>query len=97
MKVLLIVIIAFLVLIYINAYIRYKKMKKNGVDTVGQYREKYQEKKRLRNVMAKENPQIQSGYKPYVTKYNSNVDYIDKDEFFKEASGEKPKAKRREL
>jgi len=96
MKVLLIVIIAFLVLIYVNAYIRYKKMKKNGVDTVGQYREKYQEKKRLKDVMTKENPQIH-GYRPYVTKYNSNVDYIDKDEFFKEASGEKPKTKRREL
>ena len=77
MKLLLILIIAFLIIIYAYTYIKYKKRKK--IDTVGAFRETYLKKKNI-----KSSAQDHDNMIPYLTKYNSSIDYIDKDDFIKE-------------
>lgn len=87
MKLLLIIVIVFLVILYIYTYIKYKKRRKKEIDAVGDYRRNYLER------TSDQNPPQNDGYTNYLTKYNSSLDYIEKDTFLNEAaeSEEPPK------
>lgn len=80
MKLLLIIIIVFLSILYIYTYIKYKKRRKNEIDAVGDYRKSYQKKN------STQNNTNTYGCTNYLTKYNSSLDYIEKDAFLKEAA-----------
>lgn len=84
MKLLIISIFVFLVIMYVYTYKRYKKIKKNNFSTVEEFRKKY---------LKKALPDAQDANKAnnYITKYNSSVDYIEKNTFIKEASDSKTK------
>jgi len=81
MKAMLIIIVAFLIILYANTYIRYKKRKGN-IDTVGEFRKNYLEKEPPKT------QKCQDGYRQYITKYNSSMDYIEKDALIDEAAAE---------
>lgn len=80
MKLLIIIVLAFLILVYAYTYIKYKKKgKANSIDTVGDFRKKY-----LKDSFAKqEKIKNNDDYTKYVTKYNSTLDYVEKDKFIK--------------
>ena len=82
MKLIIISLFVFLVIMYVYTYKRYKKIKKNNVSTVEEFRKKY---------LKKELPDAQDTNKAnnYITKYNSSVDYIEKNTFIREASDSK--------
>lgn len=79
MKLLIMSIFVFLVIMYVYTYKRYKKIKKNNINTVEEFRKKY---------LKKELPDAKDVNKSnnYITKYNSPVDYIDKNLFIEESS-----------
>ena len=78
MKILIIIIIAFLTLVYVYTYMRYKKMKKQGcIDNVAEFQKKYRKtmpKQKHKNYGTEQ-------YTEYITKYNSSIDYVEKDEY----------------
>lgn len=80
MKLLLTGIILFLVIMYIYTYIRYKKRKKQNVHLVDEFRRKYVQKK---PEVLKQG--VDDQFIKYTTKFNSTVDYIERDEFLKES------------
>ena len=77
MKYALIGVIAFLIVIYAYNLIRHKKRKNAQTNTVKEFKEKYKD-------TSKEKENSLQGYTPYLTKYNSSVDYVEKSEFLKE-------------
>lgn len=79
MKLLLAGIILFLVIMYIYTYIRYKKRKKQNVHLVDEFRRKYVHKE------PEAQQDIDDQFIKYTTKFNSTVDYIERDEFLKES------------
>ncbi len=75
MKAIIFLLIAFLVLVYIYTFIKIRKRRKsNNFNTVLEFKEKY-----IKDKSIPEN-QPNSNYKKYITKYNSNIDYISKEE-----------------
>lgn len=76
MKFLIIIIIAFLALVYVYTYLKFKKRKSHKIDTVGDFRKKY-----LKNNVKKDNVKTSNDYTKYITKYNSTLDYVEKDKF----------------
>ncbi len=80
MKMLIIIVIAFLVLLYAYTYINHKKKgKADSIDAVGDFRKKY-----LKDSFTRQNKNNNSDdYRKYVTKYNSTLDYIEKDKLTK--------------
>lgn len=76
MKLLIILVIVFLVILYTYTYIKYKKRKQ--IDTVSDFRKTYLKKRAPRQSQPND-AQIQ-----YLTKYNSPIDYIEKEDFIKE-------------
>lgn len=79
MKLLIVIIIVFLAIIYIYTYLKFRKRRKTQIDAVGNFRKNY-----LKDSPSRNTPN-QDGYTSYVTKYNSSLDYIEKDAFLKEA------------
>ena len=84
MKALLIVIFAFLVLIYLYTFIRYKKRKKNEVNTVDSYRKNY-----IERINTKSSESCDDYLRKQITKYNSSVDYIEWNDFVSEINEQK--------
>lgn len=80
MKLLIASIFVFLVIMYVYTYKRYKKMKKNDINTVNEFKRKY-----LKNKNSDENQDSKEIHN-YITKYNSSIDYIEKDAFLKDTS-----------
>lgn len=78
MKYTLIAVVAFLIVIYAYTFIKHRKKKDSQASTVKEFRKKY-----LKEDL-QENPNIPQGYTRYQTKYNSSIDYVDKNEFLKE-------------
>lgn len=78
MKILLILMIAFLALVYIYTFLKIRKKRKNNKSAIQDFNEKYLEKKNIKRIDTK--PVLDSNYKKYITKYNSQMDYISKDE-----------------
>lgn len=75
MKLFIGLIIGFVVLIYAYTYIRIRKKRKKDTDIVSSYRNQYVERKKQTNPNYKN-----SNYETYITKYNSQIDYIEKDQ-----------------
>ena len=75
MKLLIILLIAFIILVYVYNFIRIRKRKKNAVDAVTEFNQKY-----LKNKKANKNISTDINYKKYITKYNSQIDYISKED-----------------
>lgn len=63
-------IIAFLILVYVYTFIKIRKKRKNNTDAVSNYKKQYTKLKKTSE---------SSNYKKYITKYNSHIDYIEKD------------------
>lgn len=78
------IIFIVVVVIVINGYtfLKYKKKKRKSFNTVDSFRNVYS---KSRAVSPKSNHNTEN-YTRYITRYNSMVDYIEKDEFFKEAA-----------
>lgn len=92
MKILIVIIIAFLVILYIYTFLKFKKRRKQKIDIVGDYRKNYLNDSSTQNVTKSD------CYTNYLTKYNNSLDYIEKDAFLKEAieSEETSKSKKPE-
>lgn len=99
MKLLLIGIIVFLVIMYIFTYVRYKKMKKNRIRAVDDFKKKYH--KEGENLNSQGNSQNRSSDDhliAYITKYNSMLDYVERDQLVEECQDvKKPKVIPRKL
>ncbi|MBD5499675.1 MAG: hypothetical protein HDR10_00485 [Lachnospiraceae bacterium] len=78
MKLFIGLIIAFLILIYVYTFIKIRKKRKNNIDNmvVDHYRKQYLQRKKQSESANYKN----SNYETYITKYNSQVDYIEKDQ-----------------
>ncbi len=86
MKYTLIAVVAFLIVVYAYTYIKHRKRRNNQTSTVKEFKSKYLKK------AEKETENISQGYTPYLSKYNSSLDYVDKSEFLKSASDSQPPA-----
>ena len=76
MNMMIILLIAFLVLVYIYTFVKIRKIRKanNSSSAVSEFKEKYLKDKTISDKQPNPN------YNKYVTKYNSNLDYISKEE-----------------
>lgn len=82
MKLFIGLIIAFLVLIYVYTFIKIRKRRKKNTDAVDDYRKQYLQRKRLSETSNyKDSNYRDSNYEAYITKYNSQLDYIEKDKY----------------
>ena len=82
MKTLIVFIVVVVIIINGYTFLKYKKQKRKRTNTVDSFRNVY-----LKSRMAESKPpQTSEKYTRYTTKYNSTVDYVDKDEFFREAA-----------
>lgn len=75
MKLLIILLIGFLVFLYVYTFVKIKKRRKSNIDIVSEYNQRYLNKENKINTTSEA-----SNYKKYITKYNSTVDYVNKDE-----------------
>lgn len=80
MKLLLIGIIVFLVILYIYTYVRYKKMKKNRISAVEDFKNKYHKKEQKELDQIRNNDPMTT----YTSKFNSSLDYIEKNQLAEE-------------
>ncbi len=74
MKILIILIVAFLVVMYLISYAKNKKKKENEISSVEEFRMNYidrREEMKKRREIAQKNSN-------YITKYNSSEDYREK-------------------
>lgn len=78
MKLFIGLVIAFLILIYVYTFIKIRKKRKKNIDNmvVDNYRKQYLQRKKQSESANYKN----SNYETYITKYNSQVDYIEKDQ-----------------
>lgn len=77
MKAMIILLIAFLALVYVYTFLKIRqKRKNNNISAVLEFNEKYLKKKSPEPTDSVDNKY----YKKYVTKYNSTVDFFYKDE-----------------
>ncbi len=80
MRILFAGIIGILVMYYVLTYIRYKKKNKKHTDSVSEFKKNYH------RINLQKKTEEYNGYTKYITKYNSPVDFIDKEEFIKNAA-----------
>lgn len=80
MKLLLIGIIVFLVILYIYTYVRYKKMKKNRISAVEDFKNKYHKKEQKELDQSRNNDPMTT----YTSKFNSTLDYVEKNQLAEE-------------
>lgn len=78
MNLFIIVIIGFTILVFIYNYLKMRKRRKNQIDTVTQYHRQFDSH---RKTTARYNLS-DSNYKKNVTKSNSKIDYISKDDYY---------------
>ncbi len=77
MKMMIFLIFAFLIIVYIYTFVKIRKnRRRNAKSTVLEFNQKYHNKKNQN----KSEKQPDLNYKKYITKYNSSVDYISKDD-----------------
>lgn len=90
MKLLLTGIIVFLVILYIFTYVRYKKMKKNRISAVEDFKKKYHKEN-----FPDSGTKVQNradDFTTYTTKFNSTLDYIEREQLIEETQDvKKPK------
>lgn len=73
-KAVLLLIVAFLVIMYLVTFIRRRKNKSDSVNTVETYRKTYLGTDRTKKQIRNRTPEIDQ----YITKYNSSEDYREK-------------------
>ena len=77
MKMMVFLIFAFLVIVYVYTFVKIRKRRRlNAKSAVSEFNQKYHGKK-TKNA---QDTQPDVNYKKYITKYNSSVDYISKDD-----------------
>lgn len=81
MKLFIGLIIAFLALIYIYTFIKIRKRRQKNTDAVDNYRKQYLQRKSLSETSNYKDSNRDSNYEAYITKYNSRLDYIEKDQY----------------
>ena len=87
MKLLITVIVVFLIIVYGYTYIRYKKKRRQSMDHVQEFHEKYNNKRSVRNEAAVDD---------HLSSVNTNIDanayqpidFMDKDEFVSDIQSE---------
>lgn len=76
MKLMIILLVAFLIVVYIYTFVKIRKRKRaNSKSTVAEFHKMYHKKKELNTSQNND-----SNYKKYITKYNSSLDYISKED-----------------
>ena len=75
MKIFIGLIIAFLILVYVYTFIKIHKKRKNKTNIVDNYNQQYIKKKKD----SQPSNYKDSNYEKFITKYNSQIDYIEKD------------------
>ena len=85
MKLLITVIVVFLIIMYGYTYIRYKKKRRQSMDHVQEFHEKYNKKRSTGNEAASDD-------RPSSTNTDTNaykpIDFMDKDEFVSDIQSE---------
>ena len=77
MKLTITFLVAFLIVVHVYTFLKIRKRKRaNSKSSVAEFHKKYHKKKM--DVKASQNND--SNYKKYITKYNSSLDYISKEE-----------------
>ena len=80
MEMIIFILFAFLVIVYVYSFIKIKKKKKSGViSEISEFHKKYHNRFTQVNKKSDDN----KAYNKYVTKYNSTIDYISKDDLGK--------------
>lgn len=74
MKLLILLLIAFLALVYVYTFIKNRKRRQKNISIVAKFNQDYLKKTKPRD----KNCDLPN-YKKQITKYNSQVDYIEKD------------------
>lgn len=86
MKLLIIGIIVFLVIMYVYTYVKYKKRKNSYISAVEDFKRKYHRES------SEDLPDVNDILVSYKTKYNSNLDYMDREQLIEECQEmKKPK------
>lgn len=75
MKIIIGLLIAFAALVFIYNFIKLRKRRKNNKNIVSEYNRKYFHK----NIIDNKNPNASN----YITKYNSQLDYLEKKDLSK--------------
>lgn len=94
MKYALIGVAAFIIVVYVYTFIKHRKKKNSQTSTVKEFRQKYLKKnpemkgQHTSRSDLMPNRNIPEGYTRYLTKYNSSVDYVDKNEFLNQGSNQ---------
>lgn len=89
MKLLLTGIIVFLVILYIFTYVRYKKMKKNRISAVEDFKKKYHKEDKDMGIKVQNRA---DDFTTYTTKFNSTLDYVEREQLIEESQdAKKPK------
>lgn len=76
MKLFIGLIIAFLIFIYVYTFIKIRKKRKKSINKVDDYRRQYVQRKKRSQAANYKN----SNYETYISKYNSQMDYIEKNQ-----------------
>lgn len=78
METIIFILFAFLVIVYVYSFMKIRKKKKMGNKSeISEFHNKYHRKSNTAN--SKKDNNIM--YQKYITKYNSSVDYISRDDF----------------
>lgn len=77
MKLLLVLIFAFLILVYVYTFLKIRKRRRKKIDTVTEFNTMYKDRT---SRTEKKITEYEKTHRKYITKYNSKVDYISKDD-----------------
>lgn len=71
-------LIGFTILVFIYNYLKMRKRRRNQIDTVTEYHRQFDSRRKtnIRHNLS------DSNYKKYITKHNSKIDYISKDDYY---------------
>ena len=69
-------VIAFAVLVFVYNFIKNKKRRNSHLDAAIEFKKRYHQNRRVKQDICEDRNQSN-----YVTKYNSKLDYVEKDRF----------------
>ena len=69
-------VIAFAVLVFVYNFIKNKKRRNSHLDATIEFKKRYHQNRRVKQDICEDRNQS-----TYVTKYNSKLDYVEKDRF----------------
>lgn len=71
-------LIGFTILVFIYNYLKMRKRRRNQIDTVTQYHRQFDSRRKTKTRYNLSG----SNYKKHITKSNSKIDYISKDDYY---------------